>query len=778
MVNLKNIEYDLKRYRRICDAVRAMDCSDLSDDALRRRSLKLRARAASGEAAQALIVEAFALVYETVRRALGITPHDNQLMAAAAMADGFVIELATGEGKTLAAVFTAYLKALSGKGVHVLTFNDYLARRDAGWMGPVYERLGLTVRHICETSDTNERCRAYAADVTYVTAREAGFDYLRGFLVFSPDDLAHRPFHFAVVDEADSILIDEARIPLVIAGDTPAGTDIEEKLYRIAAQMKPDVHFKTDENGSVVYLEEAGIAFLEKELDLDDLYDDGNLDIASKAVVIVQAEHLLKRDVDYIVRDGEILLVDEYTGRVALGRQWSEGLHEAVELKEGLKPKHKGKVLNSITLQNFLRLYPDFAGMTGTAVQAAAEFLRFYDRSVAVIPPDKPCIRADKPDVIFTHKEAKYSAVVSEAVRAHASGRPVLIGTSSIDESEKLAEMLRPRIPGVAVLNAKNDAEEAGVIANAGRPGTVTISTNMAGRGVDIRLGGRDGEDAEEVRRLGGLYVIGTNRHESVRIDNQLRGRAGRQGDPGESRFFISLEDDLVVRYGLYESIPEKLRDVYQDAPLKNPRFQKAVVHTQRVVEGQMFDAKVTLFKYAGIVEDQRRLVHNKREDILHGRVSASILKTEDPALYKALLAQAGAAELDRAERLITLYSMNQCWADHLLFLDSVQDEAQMIGRVKGDPLMHYNKKLIEGFESLEKNIRELAVGLFRTAVVRDGVIDLDEMGVHGPTSTRTFMVHDGTEGFGFLGGIGDIGAAFSAPLYFLSLLFEKLKKK
>jgi preprotein translocase subunit SecA len=481
MVNLKNVEHDLTRYRRAADAAAALDTAGLSDAALLGRARDLRERAA-GAPEPALLTEAFALVYEAARRALGLMPHPNQLTAAAAMADGFIIELSTGEGKTLAAVFTAALKALSGKGVHVLTFNDYLARRDADWMRPVYERLGLSVGCIAEMSDRAERRAAYACDVTYVTAKEAGFDYLRGFLGYEPEDLVQRPFYFAVVDEADSILIDEARIPLVIAGDTPAADALDVRLFRLASQMEPGVHFNTDENGSAVYLEESGIAFLEENLGLRDLYDDANLDVAAKAVAVVQAVHLLKRDVDYIVRGSELLLVDEYTGRVALGRQWSEGLHAAVGLKEGLTQTKQGKVMNSVTLQNFLRLYPDFAGMTGTAASAAAELLRFYGRSVAVVPPHRPCVRADRPDLVFTHKQAKYDAVVAEAVRARASGRPVLIGTSSIEESERLADLLRPRIPDIAVLNAKNDAAEAGVVANAGRYGAVTISTNMAGR--------------------------------------------------------------------------------------------------------------------------------------------------------------------------------------------------------------------------------------------------------------------------------------------------------
>ncbi|NLA87916.1 MAG: accessory Sec system translocase SecA2, partial [Clostridiales bacterium] len=533
MINLKNIEHDLRPLKRSLDNIKSYDFSTSPDETLKDMSQQLRGRAENGEDEKELLPEALALTVEAVKRALGLTPHDNQLLAATAMADGVIIELATGEGKTLAAVFTAYLKALPGKGVHVLTFNDYLAKRDALWMKPVYERLGMTVGHIGEKTDKTGRREAYDKDVTYVTAREAGFDYLRGFLAFEPHELVQRPFNFAIIDEADSILIDEARIPLVIAGDVPAQTEIGQRLFKTVAGMKEGVHFSTEENGNTIYLEEEGIALIEKQLRLENLYDDRNLDIFEKAGLILQAEHLLKRDVDYIVKDGEILLVDEFTGRIAVNRQWSEGLHTAVEIKEGLTPKVQGKVMNSITPQNFLRLYPAFCGMTGTACPAAAELLRFYGKSVTVIPPHRPCNRIDQPDIIFTHKEAKYDAVAEEIKKSHGKGRPVLVGTASIEESERLADMLRGEIPDIAVLNAKNDEAEADIIAGAGRLGAVTISTNMAGRGVDIKLGGRDEAEYDKVCALGGLYILGMNRHESVRVDNQLRGRAGRQGAPG-----------------------------------------------------------------------------------------------------------------------------------------------------------------------------------------------------------------------------------------------------
>ncbi|SHI15794.1 preprotein translocase subunit SecA [Sporobacter termitidis DSM 10068] len=779
MVNLKNIEYDLKPLGQIVQKIKTNDYSLADDAALRRAAEALRARAAQGGEEAALLPEAFAFVGEAAKRALGLTPHDVQLMAAAAMARGDIVELATGEGKTLAAVFVAALKALYGKGVHVLTFNDYLAARDAAWMAPVYARLGLTVGHIAESMDRRARQAAYGADVTYLTAKEAGFDYLRGFLAFEADDVVLRDFRFAVIDEADSILIDEARIPLVIAGDEPSQVEIGKKLYAAVARLRRGRHFAADENDSNIYLEDEGIAFLEEQLGLGDLYDEKNLELLSKLNVLLQAEYLLKRDVDYIVRNGEILLVDEFTGRVAKNRQWSDGLHAAVELKEGLAQKTQGRIMNSITLQSFLRLYPGFCGMTGTARPAAAEFLKFYDKSVTVIPPHRTCVRADHPDVIFTHRAAKYRAVAGEVKKAHRAGRPVLVGTGSIEESERLAGVLRPDIPEIAVLNAKNDAEEALIITDAGRLGAVTISTNMAGRGVDIRLGGSRGEDYDKVCALGGLYVIGTNRHESVRVDDQLRGRAGRQGDPGDSRFFVSLEDELVVKYGLIDRIPAKYKSIKQEEPLDNPAFARAILRTQKYVEAQTFDAKTTLFKYAQIVEDQRRLVHKKRDDILFGRAALSILERDDPDGYRRLLAQVSPEEFRRAQKQIALYAVNQCWSDHLLYVESLRDEIFMLGKVRGDPLTHYNERLIEGFELLEKNIRAAVLRAFGAVAVRDGRIDLLEMGIKGPTSTRTYLVHDGTEQMNLFGAVGEIAAsAWSAPLYLLNMLFESWKRK
>jgi preprotein translocase subunit SecA len=750
----------------------------MTDAALRRTADALRRRASGGEEEDRLLPETFALVLQAVRRALGLTPHLNQLLAAAAMAREDIIELSTGEGKTLAAVFTAALKALSGKGVHVLTFNDYLARRDAEWMGPVYERLGLSVAYIAEGMTPEGRRASYEADVTYVTAKEAGFDYLRGFLAYRPEHVVHRPFHFAVIDEVDSILIDEARIPLVIAGDEPSMVEIEKKIFAAVAEMKRGLHFDTDENDRNIYLEEAGIRFIEKTLGIGDLYDGKNLDIPAKVNMILQAEFLLKKDVAYIMRDGEILLVDAFTGRIALNRQWSDGLHAAVELKEGLTPKMQGRIMNRITLQSFLRLYPSFCGMTGTACPAASEFMKFYDRSVPVIPPKKPCIRNDHPDVVFATREAKFRAVVDEIVKTHRTGRPVLVGTASVEESEQLAQMLRGEVPGLHVLNAKNDAEEAAVIADAGKLGAVTISTNMAGRGVDIRLGGQDSGEYRQVSALGGLYIIGMNKYESVRVDNQLRGRAGRQGDPGESRFFISLEDSIAVKYGLSGRIPQKYRDSTQDAPLTNRAIARAVKWTQEAVEAQTFDAKTTLYKYAQLVEDQRRLVHQKRMDILFGRTSLSILEKEKPDIYYTLLDQVSEDEYTRAQKQIELYALNQCWSDHLSYVESLGDEIFLRGKVRGDPLMNYHKRLIEGFGLLQENISLVVLDVFEAVSVKNGKIDLEQMGIRGPTSTRTYLVHDGTEELDKFGAVGELAAAAFAPLFMLNSLLEYMKKR
>src|SRR5215831_10392553 len=566
---------------------RGEDFARKTDDQLREAGASLRERSRRGASSDELLVDVFALAREAAARTLGMRPFDVQVMAGVALSRGKLVEMQTGEGKTLAAVAPACLNACAGRGVHVLTFNDYLARRDAAWMGPVYRFLGLSVGAVQEGMSVDARRAAYAADITYATAKEAGFDFLRDGLCRTPDELVHRPFNFAIVDEADSILIDEARVPLVIAGERPGS---QTSLYRTAeliAALARGEDWETDENDRNISLTDRGVDRVESELGCGDLYSAENYLLLVEINQALHARALLHRDVDYIVRDGRIELVDEFTGRVMDDRRWPDGLQAALEAKENLPIRPGGRILGSITLQHFLKHYPGLSGMTATAQPAAEELEGFYGLKVVPIPPNRPCVREDLPDVIFTHKDAKHRSLIAEISRANATGRPVLVGTSSVEESESLARKLSQAGVACRVLNAKNDEAEAEIIAEAGAVGAVTISTNMAGRGTDIRLGGAREEERERVVVLGGLYVIGTNRHESRRIDDQLRGRAGRQGDPGTSRFFISLEDDLIQRYGVVSLIPASHRPVRQPGPITDPVVSREIARAQRIVEGQ-----------------------------------------------------------------------------------------------------------------------------------------------------------------------------------------------
>jgi preprotein translocase subunit SecA len=549
------VETDLAKFTRAVARVRRCQESDdlarRTDEEIGRLAAALRSRLSTGapkdDAARARI-EAFALGVEAARRAVGLDAHDVQIVAGLAMADGRIAELPTGEGKTLAAVFPAAFFALAGRTVHVLTFNDYLARRDAVWMGPAYRLLGLSVGVVQEGLDKPAKKAAYACDVVYATAKEAGFDYLRDRLAFEPDEAVHRPFDVALVDEADSILIDEARIPLVISGMAPAPGFDAARIAAAVSGLEPGRDYEIDAEKANVFPTDAGIRRIESFLGCGNLFAPESQEILAAVHCALHARALLTRDVDYIVRGGRIEIVDEFTGRVMGKRHWPDGLQAAVEAKENVRRGSEGRILGSITLQHFFRLYPALCGMTATARTSAAELKEFYGLGVVVVPPHRPCGRRDLPDAVFTHKGAKRAALVREIAGVHALERPVLVGTASVRESEELAAALAEAGVPCEVLNAKNDELEATVVARAGAPGAVTISTNMAGRGTDIKLGGAAEEEREKVAALGGLYVIGTNRHESLRIDNQLRGRAGRQGDPGASRFFISLEDAIFER--------------------------------------------------------------------------------------------------------------------------------------------------------------------------------------------------------------------------------------
>ncbi|NLD46843.1 MAG: accessory Sec system translocase SecA2, partial [Clostridiaceae bacterium] len=599
--------FDIKTTRPLIDRINALNFETLGNEEFEEMSRKLACEWKGEIQQEDLLVKAFALAKEAAKRVLGVCPYDVQLMAGIAMLNGNVAQMQTGEGKTLAAVFPAYLNALSGKGVHILTFNDYLAKRDSEWMGPVYDLLGLTVGYINEGMTQEQRKRAYQCDITYATAKEAGFDFLRGFLSMKKEELTQREFNVAIIDEADSILIDEGRIPLVIAGDVGGAESEARRASDIVRSLRRGIHYAKDEYERNVYLTDRGVEVVENMLECGNLYDEENLELLTGINSALHAHVLLKRNVDYIVRNGIVELVDEFTGRVAENRKWPDGLQNAIEAKEGLTGRNTGQIMYSITMQNFIRQYPKICGMTGTAYSAAEEFRDFYGIGVAIIPTHRPCIRVDEPDVVFTHKEAKYKALVKEILRVHKTGRPILIGTCSVDESERIFSELKEAGVNCQVLNVKNDELEAAIIERAGTFGAVTVSTNMAGRGTDIKLGMGDGDEHYKVAVLGGLYVIGTNRHESIRIDNQLRGRAGRQGDPGSTRFFISLEDDLLVKYKITSLIPEKFYPKKQDTPLNDPMIESEIARAQRIIEGQNFDTRKALCKYSIILDEQRR---------------------------------------------------------------------------------------------------------------------------------------------------------------------------
>jgi preprotein translocase subunit SecA len=688
------------------------------------------------------VVRAYALAREAARRTLRLRPFDVQIVAALALQRDAIVEMPTGEGKTLVAMLPAYLNALTGRGVHVLTFNDYLARRDAEWMGPLYRRLGVSVAWIENAHGPAERRAAYAADVTYVTAKEAGFDALRDGLVLEPGERVHRAPHLALVDEADSLLVDEARVPLVIAGSVERGAGDAVRLAELVTGLQPGVHFETDEYRRNVELTEAGFEHAEAQLGRGSLVADENYGLLTELSCALHAQALLQRDVDYIVRDGRLQLVDELTGRVVEDRHWPDGLQAALEAKEGLTRRSDGRILGSITLQHFLGSYPRLCGMTGTAQEAAEEIAQFYGRSVVVVPTHRPVIRVDFPDVVFTHKAAKETAVLAEIARAHASGRPVLVGTLTIEESERLAAGLRETGVSCEVLNAKNDAAEARIVARAGEFGAVTIATNMAGRGTDIRLGGEDEADRARVVACGGLYVIGTNRHESRRIDRQLRGRAGRQGDPGESRFFVSLDDDLCVRYGLRSLIPARHLPERRDDAIDDPVVAAELARAQRIIEGQDFEIRQTLWRYNWPVDQHRRQVHARREALLLGHEPPDVWAQEGAA-YDALVSAVGEAAVQRAERRVTLAQIDRSWSDHLSFLTDLREGIHLLRLGGLDPLSQFKLKAAEGFQHLEAEIDDAVRAALARVTVRDGELDLARAEVKGPSATWTYLIND-----------------------------------
>jgi len=778
------IEYDLSPYKRIVSQIDAIELSGTSDEDLKMMSSKLIRRARDGEHLNDLLVETFALVREAAARTVGLRPFDVQVMAGIVMHQGKLAELPTGEGKTLAAVFPATLNAFTGQGVHIHTFNDYLARRDAAWMGPVYDFLGLRVGCIQEGMDVDSRHKAYSADITYSTAKEAGFDYLRDHLCYEKKNIVHRSFFYAIVDEADSILIDEARVPLVIAGNIGQPHVDPGSLAETAKVLKEDLDFETDEGRRNICLTDAGITRIEEMLDCGDLHMPENLDLLTKVNLALHAEHLIRRDVDYIVRKGKVEIVDEFTGRVVEDRHWPDGLQAAVEAKEKLNLGSGGSILGQITLQHFLGLYPRLSGMTATAESSADELMNFYNLKVVVIPPNRECVRKDLADVVFSHREAKTQALIEEISRCYREKRPVLVGTASVEESEGLSAELRESGVECRVLNAKNDEREAQIIARAGAPGAVTISTNMAGRGTDIKLGGDSEQKKNEVIALGGLYVLGTNRHESQRIDIQLRGRAGRQGDPGSSRFFVSLEDSLIEKYGLKSLFPKKVRNLKTPRPLSNPLINREVSRSQRVIEGQNYEIRKTLWNYSSLIDKQRSAVYRRRQEVLTEGPNPSLIEERDSGLYRNLLGHLGEVELEKLEQRITLLQIDRCWSEHLAMITDIRESIHLVNVGGKSPLNEFHKIATEAFLDLGEKIDNAVLDTVRTLSITEAGVNLRGDELRGPSSTWTYLINDNQFGawvemlkgknIGFAVG----AAAFWGPLYILWGLVQKHYRK
>ncbi|MDO3704824.1 accessory Sec system translocase SecA2 [Micromonospora sp. C28SCA-DRY-2] len=680
--------------------------------------------------------EICAIGREAARRGLDQRPYDVQLLGAMALLSGKVAEMATGEGKTLTATIAAYGHVRLGNGpVHVLTVNDYLARRDAQWMEPVYHLLGLTVGWVNEASTPQERRDAYACDVTYVSVSEAGFDYLRDQLVTDLADRVQPALRTAIVDEADSILIDEARVPMVLAGAVPGEQDPVHAAAALVRGLRKGKHYTVAEDGRSVAFTAAGLAAVEAKLGLD-LYDEEHVEQLSAVNVALHAHALLHRDVDYIVRDGSVELIDEMRGRVAQRRRWPDGLQAAVEAKEGLDATAEGEVLGTIAVQAYIALYPKVCGMTATAVLVGDQLREFFGLEVAVIPPNTPCVREDEPDRIYATRAEKEEALIDEIKRNHERGRPVLVGTLDVKESEGLAAGLNAAGVPCVVLNAKNDDEEAAIIAEAGAYGAVTVSTQMAGRGVDIRLGGSDQADRDRVAELGGLYVIGSGRHDSRRVDDQLRGRAGRQGDPGGSVFFVSLEDDLVVRHA-GDTVPASPR-MNADGLVTDELVDYAVEHAQRVAEGVNHEIHRNTWRYSVVIEQQRKALAERRERLLTTDVAALMLLDKVPD-------KAGEMDEDllaRVARSIALYHLDRLWADHLAELSEVREGVHLRALGRLDPLDEFHRAAVPAFNELVPEIERRTIATFEETEF-DEDWEPDAAKLVRPSATWTYLVHD-----------------------------------
>ncbi len=740
----RRVEFNLKSYEKILKQINARGESlqSLTDSELKALSSTLKDKLFQSVNEQSLLVDAFSLVREVAERTLGMRPYDVQIVAGAALFGGRLAEMQTGEGKTLAAVLPAYIDGLTGRGVHILTFNDYLARRDAGWMGPLFEFLGLTVGFVQEGMAGEDRQRAYACDITYATAKEVGFDYLRDHLCQRPEKVVQRAFYSVIVDEADSLLIDEARIPLVIASQISSqGLDLYEAA-RWVCDLQPELHFNTDANARNVFFTNRGLDWLESRLKCGSLHDLKNLTLFTGLNLALHAQTLLSRDRDYIVRNGKVELVDEFTGRVAQNRQWPYGLQAAIEAKEGLEIQPEGMIRNAITLVHFIKLYPKVAAMTATAQAASEELYEFYDLKTVVIPPNCPCQRRDLSDVLFVSKEAKEVALVAQIVQVNRTGRPILVGTSSVSESERLAAHLRDARVACHVLNAKHDEQEAEIIARAGQRKAVTISTNMAGRGTDIQLGYGDSGEYEKVCAMGGLYVIGTNRHESRRIDDQLRGRAGRQGDPGSSCSYVSLEDDLIQQYGLVACLPGLIQTQTDDSK-GHQAAHKEIERAQRIIEDQNFQIRQTLTRYSKMVEDQREIVSARRRLVLADREVLTLFEERLPDHYQRLCTCVGRERVLQIEQRVTLFHMDNHWAEYMSEVDMLRKFIHIRSLDGCNPLDQFHRTIVRSFRAMRDQTEAAILGTLKHIEVSEQGELLGDYVPETPAATWTYVIND-----------------------------------
>lgn len=782
-LNGSTIEYDLTQFIGMLEPIKKIknQFENKSDDEIKNCSRTLMTRARHGEALDSLLTDSFAVVDEAIRRVLGVHPFDVQLLGGIVMHQGKLAEMQTGEGKTLTAVFPVYLNALAGNGVHVLTFNDYLAKRDAEWMGPIYTYLGLSIGFVQEGMSIEQRKKAYNFDITYLTAKEAGFDFLRDSLCYTPGNIVQREFNYAVIDEADSILIDEARVPLIIAGAAEDEADTSElNITAMIKQLTRNKDFEFDDYMRNIQLTDVGHKKIEKILCVNNLYDEENIGLLSRVNCALHAEYLLQKNVDYIIRNGKAELVDEFTGRVADKRRFPDGLQEAIESKENLNIQLKGKIFNSITLQHFIQFYPKICGMTATAEKAENEFKEFYNLDIVVIPPNRTCIRIDHPDIVFQTKEEKLKGLVEEILAVHKSKRPILVGTGSVEESSLLASALESRGVNCEILNAKQDEYEAKIIAKAGKLGALTISTNMAGRGTDICLGGDDLEEKKVVMSLGGLYVIGTNRHESRRIDNQLRGRAGRQGDPGSSRFFVSHQDDLFIKYRLIDLLPSK-RGL--DNQIKNKIIVREFNRVQRIIEGQNLEIKKTLYQYSSLLEQQREIIHHKRDEILFQEAFMDFYLSRSAQKFNRLAAIICKEKLIDLCRKISLYTVDKYWSAFLSEIAGVREGIHLTRFGGENPQFIFRKLSIEMFDRFQEKADKESIDLFNAINIINDTVDLSEADIKIPTATWTYLINDNpfenTLEMMMAGNIGlSAAVSFMWPLFAVYALVKALKRK